>query len=240
MSRYDSFANHYDHVVGDRQEVADFLLELLSKYHPKAKSVLELGCGSGSMLKTLTRLYKCEGIDLSKEMLRIAKTKAPRATLHHGDISSFELKSRFDVVICPFDTINHVTSRAKWRGVFERAHKHLNPGGVFVFDVNTEYKLECYADEASVTENSDDFVSIIQVNRLKRFNYEIVLKRFEKAGRGSFKLHKMVLPELVVPTETVLDYLGVYFKTVTMIDPDRRRPGTETDDLFFVCRDPRS
>jgi SAM-dependent methyltransferase len=179
-------------------------------------------------------------MDLSKEMLRIAKTKAPRAKLHHGDISSFDLKSRFDVVICPFDTINHVTSRAKWRGVFERAHQHLNPGGIFIFDVNTEYKLECYADEASVTENSDDFVSIIQVNRLKRFNYEIVLKRFEKAGRGSFKLHKMVLPELVVPTETILDYLGVYFKTVTMIDPDRRRPGPETDDLFFVCRDPRS
>jgi SAM-dependent methyltransferase len=239
MSRYDSFAKHYDHVVGDRQDVAQFLLKLISKYHRRAKTILELGCGSGSMLSALTKRYDCEGIDLSREMLQIAKKKAPKAVLHHGDISDFKLKKKFDVVVCPFDTINHITSRKKWRGVFERAHQHLNPGGVFIFDVNTEYKLECYSEDPSVTENNDDFISVIQVNRLRRFNYEIVLKRFERTRRGDFKLHQMVLPELVVPTNEILKDLSAHFRTVTMIDPDRRQPDAETDDLFFVCRSPR-
>lgn len=239
MSKYDTFANHYDNVVGPRSDVAGYLRALISKYHRNAKSLLELGCGSGSMLKLLTRYYTCEGMDLSREMLRIARLKAPKARLHHGDISDFDLERRFDVVICPFDTINHITSFDKWRGVFKGAHQHLNPGGIFIFDVNTEYKLECYADEPAVTENTDEYLSMIEVRKLRRYNYEIVLKRFERRSQGLYKLNTMVLPELVVPTERILKALSVYFKTVTMVDPDRRQPNDSTDDLFFVCREPR-
>jgi SAM-dependent methyltransferase len=239
MSRYDTFAPHYDHVVGSRSDVAHYLRTLILKYHKGARTVLELGCGSGSMLELLSRHYSCDGVDLSKSMLRIARAKAPKARLHHGDICAFELKRRFDVVLCPFDTINHVTSFAKWKRVFARAHQHLSPGGVFIFDVNTEYKLECYAEEPSLTENSDRFVSLIEVRRKRRFNYDIVLKRFERLRGGNYKLNTMVLPELVVPTERILKALSTYFTTVTMVDPDRRRPNVFTDDLFFVCRGPR-
>jgi SAM-dependent methyltransferase len=172
-------------------------------------------------------------------MLRIARAKAPRARLHHGDISDFSLDRRFDVVLCPFDTINHVTSFSKWRRVFERAHSHLERDGVFIFDVNTEYKLECYAEEPSLTENTDSCLSMIEVRKRRRYHYDIVLKRFERRKNGLFKLNTMVLPELVVPTERILKALGVYFSSVTMVDPDRRRPNDQTDDLFFICRAPR-
>jgi SAM-dependent methyltransferase len=239
MSRYDSFATHYDHVVGSRDEVARYLRALIRKYHRGARSLLELGCGSGGMLKLLSLHYACEGIDLSQSMLKIARKKAPRARLHHGDITEFDLGRRFDVIVCPFDTMNHVTSFAKWKRVFQRAHKHLNPGGVFIFDVNTEYKLECYREEPFVTENTDKFVSIIEVRRLRRYRYEIALKRFRRLNKGQFELSQMVLPEIVVPAKQVIGALGNYFTSVTMIDPDRRQPGTETDDLFFVCRGPR-
>lgn len=239
MSRYDDFASHYDNVVGSRADVALYLKALIRKYHGRAKSVLELGCGSGSMLTLLTKSYRCEGVDLSRSMLQIARQKAPKATLHHGDITRCNLGKRFDVVLCPFDTINHVTSFAKWKMVFARAHEHLNPGGVFIFDVNTEYKLECYSNEPSVTENSETFVSIIEVKRRRQYHYDIVLKRFERKRGAMHKLHTMVVPEIVVPTEQVLAALGGRFKRVTMVDPDRRAPNAHTDDLFFVCREPR-
>jgi SAM-dependent methyltransferase len=239
MSRYDTFAKHYDHVVGSRGDVAVYLKTLIRKYHPRAQSVLELGCGSGSMLTLLTTSYRCEGVDLSRSMLRIARQKAPKAKLHHGDITECTLGKRFDVVLCPFDTINHVTSFTKWKKVFARAHEHLNPEGVFIFDVNTEYKLECYSDEPSVTENSARFVSVIEVQRRRRYQYDIVLKRFERRKGGSFTLHTMVVPEIVVPTDRILAALGERFKRVTMVDPDRRAPNAHTDDLFFVCREPR-
>lgn len=239
MSRYDSFAAHYDHVVGSRDEVAQYLRTLIRKYHRGARSLLELGCGSGSMLKLLSQYYACDGIDLSQAMLKIARKKAPRAQLHQGDITDFNIGRRFDVIVCPFDTINHITSFASWKRVFQRAHVHLNPGGVFIFDLNTEYKLECYREEPFVTENTDKFVSLIEVRRQRRYKYEIVLKRFRRAKRGLFELNEMVLPEIVVPTKEVLTALGDYFTRVTMIDPDRRRPSGETEDLFFVCCEPR-
>lgn len=239
MSRYDTFASHYDHVVGSRADVAQYLRTLILKYHKRAKTLLELGCGSGSMLQLLSRQYECDGIDLSRSMLRIARSKAPQARLHHGDICDFTLNRRFDVVVCPFDTINHVTSFSKWKKVFAKAHQHLNPGGVFIFDVNTEYKLECYAEEPSLTENTTQFVSLIEVLRKRRYHYEIVLKRFERQKSGHFRLNTMTLPEIVVPTERIVKALGTYFTTVTMVDPDRRRPNAFTDDLFFVCRGPR-
>jgi hypothetical protein len=80
---------------------------------------------------------------------------------------------------------------------------------------------------------------MIEVRKRRRYHYDIVLKRFERRKNGLFKLNTMVLPELVVPTERILKALGVYFSSVTMVDPDRRRPNDQTDDLFFICRAPR-
>jgi ubiquinone/menaquinone biosynthesis C-methylase UbiE len=81
MSRYDSFAPFYDNVVGDREGVARLLRQLIRRYNPKARDVLELGCGSGAMLQILTKHFRAVGVDNSKAMLSIARRKAPRAKL---------------------------------------------------------------------------------------------------------------------------------------------------------------
>jgi SAM-dependent methyltransferase len=236
---YDSFAQYYDAVVGPRGDVAEYLHRLIRRYHPKAKTVLELGCGSGSMLTLLAKHYTTVGIDSSKAMLQLAKRKAPKATLIHGDITDFSLGRRFDVVLCPFDTINHVTSFQAWKKIFSLTHRHLAPGGVFIFDVNTEHKMEGYRNDpvnADVVENQ---VSIVQVSRSKRFHYTVHLKLFKRLAGKTFTLHEMNLPELVVPTQRITGALAQFFKTITLVDPDRARPNTFTEELYFVCRNPR-
>jgi SAM-dependent methyltransferase len=239
MSRYDSFAPFYDHVVGDRDGVARLLVRLIRRYNPKARDVLELGCGSGSMLRLLTRHFNVVGIDNSKGMLSIARTKASKARLVLGDITRFHLPERFDAVLCPFDTINHVTSFAAWKRVFANAHKHLRPNGVFIFDVNTERKMEDYRADPVTADVEADVVSMVQVERTRRYHYHVILKIFRRLRGETFKLDQMVLPELVVPTEKILRELGKYFRTVTLVDADRRRPTAMTEELYFVCRNPR-
>jgi SAM-dependent methyltransferase len=239
MSRYDSFAPFYDHVVGPRGEVASLLIRLIKRYRRGARSVLELGCGSGSMLRDLSRQFATTGIDNSAAMLRIARRKAPRATVVLGDIVRFDLARQFDAVLCPFDTINHITRLADWRRVFRNAHRHLKPGGVFIFDVNTEYKMESYRSDPVTADVEADVVSMVQVERLRRFRYVVLLKIFRRERGDVFRLNEMRLPELVVPTSTILKELSVYFKRVTLLDPDRRRPNAHTEELYFVCRDPR-
>lgn len=239
MSSYDAFATHYDAVVGDREEVAHFLRRILKHYAPKAKTVLELGCGSGSMLKLLTKSYECTGIDLSPGMIKVARKKAPRARLSVGDITNFSLRDRFDAILCPFDTINHVTSFAKWKRVFANAHHHLHPKGIFIFDINTEVKLERYREELPFAEIQDEEVSVVDVQRVRRYRYSVNLHLFKRARGNLFEHHKLNVPELVVPTPTILKELAKSFKRVTLLDPDRKQPNSETEELFFVCQEPR-
>jgi trans-aconitate methyltransferase len=80
------------------------------------------------MLQLLSKHYDSVGIDSSRAMLSLAKKKAPRASLLLGDITNFSLRRRFDVILCPFDTINHVTSFAQWKKIFAGVHSHLEAG----------------------------------------------------------------------------------------------------------------
>lgn len=239
MTQYDQFAQFYDHVVGSRDSIGELLQRLVRRYNPRARTLLELGCGSGTMLAVLSRRYQSTGIDNSKGMLALARKKAPQAKLIHADITRFELGERFDAIVCPFDTINHITSFAKWKQVFKRAHSHLNPGGVFIFDVNTEHKMEEYCTDPVTADVERDVVSMVQVRRRKRFRYDVILKIFRRRSDTLFEHHEMVLPELIVPTSAVLAELAKYFRKVTLVDPDRRSPSRYTEELFFVCREPR-
>jgi SAM-dependent methyltransferase len=236
---YNSFAAHYDSVVGPREDVARYLHKLIRGYHPHARSVLELGCGSGSMLQTLSRHYETVGIDSSRAMLSLARKKAPKASLVLGDITSFSLKRPFDVILCPFDTINHVTSFAKWKKIFANVHSHISPNGIFIFDVNTEHKMESYRLDPVQADISANSVSIVEVSRQVRYKYTVHLRLFRRVRGDTFKRYCMDLPELVVPTPKITQALSAFFRSVTLVDPDRSKPSELTEELYFVCRNPR-
>lgn len=239
MSRYDPFAQYYDQVIGDRSEVARLLMRLIRRHVPRAQTVLELGCGSGTMLAELSRRYCTVGIDNSRSMLRLARKRSPGSECIFGDIARFSLERRFDAVLCPFDTINHITSFSSWRRVFENARAHLQPNGVFIFDVNTEHKMEMYrADPVTVDFHQGAF-STVSVRRLRRWRYQVDLTLFREVSRDSFKRYQMTLPELVVPTQKILLELSKLFRRVTLLDPDRSSPSGETEELFFICSKPR-
>lgn len=238
-THYNAFAEHYDSVVGDRQEVAVYIQKLIKRYHPRAQSLLELGCGSGTMLQPLSARYACTGIDSSTSMLKIARKKAPTSKLIEADITEFDLRERFDVVLCPFDTINHVTSFKLWKKMFFLAHRHLNPRGIFIFDVNTEAKMEAYRLDPVTAEVTDERISFVEVTRQRRYHYTVHLTLLKKSRGALFKRYQMRIPELIVPTEKITDQLAAHFRRVDLIDPDRGVPTEETTELFFVCSDPR-
>jgi hypothetical protein len=108
-----------------------------ARHLPAAGSLLELGCGSGSILAGLTELTTLVGLDRSPQMLATARRKVPSARLIDGDMTDFDLGERFDIIICVFDTLNHLVDFADWRRLFGRVRAHLRDGGLFVFDVNT-------------------------------------------------------------------------------------------------------
>lgn len=139
---YTFFANVYDFVM---QHVN---FELWSRYilnsFPSAKvsSVLDLGCGTGTLLSYFPNHWKKVGIDRSKAMLELAKHKNPSSHFFHGDISNFTLDEKFDLIVCTHDAANYLLTLEELKSFFHCVRRHLNLEGHFFFDLNSEYNLK--------------------------------------------------------------------------------------------------
>ena len=118
MPSYERFARFYDAAMDDPGPRAERVLGFIDRYRPGATTLLELGCGTGSILARLHSVPTLTGLDRSPEMLAVARGKVPGARLIEGDMSSFSLGERFDVVVCVFDTLNHLLDFGAWQSVF--------------------------------------------------------------------------------------------------------------------------
>ena len=108
--------------------------------------VLDLACGSGNVTLELDRRgYDMTGVDLSPEMLTEARDKAERSGRNVlwlcQDMRSFELYGTVAAIVCCLDGINYLTDKVGLESCFSLAHNYLDPGGLFIFDVNTPYKF---------------------------------------------------------------------------------------------------
>ena len=96
---------------------------------PRARSLLDVGCGTGRHLELLRERYEVEGLDINPTMLEAARERCPDVTFHEADMADFDLGSRFDVVMCLFSSIGYVRTEARLRSAVLCMRRHLNPGG---------------------------------------------------------------------------------------------------------------
>jgi SAM-dependent methyltransferase len=137
---YDSFADAYNSYWGSFSLTwLKIFGVLVAGRVPRRARVLDLCCGTGQLSAELyARDYVVLGLDGSRQMLRYARSNAPGVEFVQGDARRFGLRPRQDVVLCMFDSLNHVLTVAELEAVFRSVHDCLRPGGVFLFDLNTE------------------------------------------------------------------------------------------------------
>src|SRR6266480_7541309 len=186
MTSYERFGEFYDAAIGDRRAAAEQVIELIRATKPDAKNVLELGCGTGSMLKHLQNAYEVSGLDTSSKMLSIARKKVRRAKLFRQNMVDFQIDDRFDVIFCVFDSINHVRRFSEWKKVFANARRQLKPAGCFIFDINTQRKLERHISEPPWVHRFGGNLLIMDVTALanRRSNWNI--KVFEHVNHARY------------------------------------------------------
>jgi SAM-dependent methyltransferase len=139
-SDYDVLAENYDRAYDPAMDgrVAEIAVvkTLVDYYQPNATSLLDLGTGTGRILREFRgRINELVGVDSSPGMLDVARQAVPEATLVEADISSFDLGREFDVELCLFNTINHLHGLDTWGKFFKTAERHLSPGGILIFDI---------------------------------------------------------------------------------------------------------
>ena len=163
MEAYTSFAEVYDQFMDNvpYREWADFLQEILQKEGINDGLVLDLGCGTGSMTEELAgRGYDMIGVDNSEDMLEIAMEKRQESGLDIlyllQDMQEFELYGTVRAVVSVCDSVNYVTEKEELEQVFRLVNNYLDPGGIFVFDFNTEYKYREVLGDRTIAENRED------------------------------------------------------------------------------------
>jgi len=236
MANYDVFGRFYDAIMGDRAEATKRLREFIRKASPKAKNVLELGCGTGSVLKHLAKDYDVCGLDLSERMLSLAKKKVPQARLSRQDMVRFHSSETFDVICCVFDSINHVLSFTDWKKLFANVYRHLSDEGTFIFDVNTRKKLDRLVAEPPWVHPFGNNLLIIKVTPLPRNASNWNIRVFERTKGNRYWLHEENIQEASFPTGNIVSALRVHFRRIAVIDPDRKRPSSESERLYFICK----
>ena len=114
MREYQQFAQFYDALIGDGSSRSARILEAIDRSNVDATSLLELGCGTGSVMEGLVSIPRLVGLDASAEMLSAATVKVPSAEFLLGDMTDFDLGTTFDVVACVYDTVNHLVNYEAW------------------------------------------------------------------------------------------------------------------------------
>ena len=161
MSVYTGFAAVYDMFMDNipYREWTEYLTGLLQEYGVSDGLVLDLGCGTG----TLTRLmaakgYDMIGIDVSAEMLQIALEKQAeemKILYLQQDMCEFELYGTVRAVISICDSMNYLLEEEELVRVFSLVNNYLDPGGIFIFDLNTRFKYETILGDATIAENRE-------------------------------------------------------------------------------------
>jgi SAM-dependent methyltransferase len=236
VTDYAAFARFYDRIMGDRTEEIDRILSYVGKHRPDATSLLELGCGTGAMLTGLTARLEVTGLDRSPEMLAIAADSVPAARLVRADMTAFRLDARFDVVICVFDTLNHLPAFEAWLALFDRAYEHLADGGLFIFDVNTTGRLRGLDGAPAYLDEFDGNLVLMTVrdggDHLSLWETRI----FEPLHDDIYRLHHERIRELGVPLRKIRSALDGRFELLEQESLDGSAVSDESDRVFFAFR----
>jgi len=253
MNVFGNYARYYDLLYRDKDYAgeAQFVHQLLQNYAPRTKSILELGCGTGTHAELLANKgYQIHGVDLSADMLQRATerlssvpTLASRLEFHQGDIRQFRINKQFDAVISLFHVISYQTTNEDLQAAFATAKTHLKPGGVFIFDC--WYGPAVLSDRPSlrVKRLEDEEISVIRIadslmypnENLVDVNYQVLIKQKNtntvEELQETHKMRYLFKPEInLLLMQSGFEYVeGREWMT-------NREPGFDTWSVYFVVR----
>ena len=162
MNAYHALAASYDRLTGDveYEKIVDFYWAILEREGLHPRTCVDLACGTGSVAILLAKKgLQVTAVDMSEEMLTQAWSKAeelenpPRFSCQR--LEALSLPRGVDLAVCALDSLDYITDPADCQKAIIRIYRALNPGGVFIFDVNTPEKLRAMDGQVFLDEDDD-------------------------------------------------------------------------------------
>lgn len=246
MSSYESFARVYDLFMDNipYEEWCGYLAGLLESQGIRDGLVLELGCGTGNMTRLLSdKGYDMIGVDNSVDMLEIAmekKEEEGQDILYLlQDMREFELYGTVRAVVSVCDSMNYITEEEDLLEVFRLVNNYLDPGGIFIFDLNTEYKYEKILGDTTIAEDRED-ASFIWDNyydpgeKINEYDLALFIP-VEKDGETLYRKYEETHYQKAFSLETVKDLLlkaGMEF--VAAYEAFTKEPVKEDSERIYI------
>lgn len=245
MAYFYEFASLYDEFTENVEYCyrANFLLKLLSKNGIKGGILLDLACGTGSMIPYFREAgYEVIGIDNSPDMLSVASEKTGNdkdVLLLCQDMRSLDLYGTIDCAVCSLDSVNHLLTEDDVSSAFRSVSLFLRPGGIFVFDVNTLYKHRFVLSGNSFVYENDEAFLVWQNSECDEDDtVDFMLDIFLQQEDGSYSRVSEDFSERAYSAELLtklLDETGL--EVVALLgDMTGEAPREEEERIYFVVR----
>ncbi len=213
---FKNYAYYYDLLYKEKDYSAEvkYIDKLIKKFSRNSKSILDLGCGTGSHdLFFANKGYNIFGVDYSSEMIKIGNKKLnkelrEKITLKKGDVRKLNLKKKFDVVTLLFNVIGYQVKNEDLNATLRTANKHLKKSGIFIFDFwyGPAVLLDLPIVKAKKVENAEVVVtrlanpSIHFDSNCVDVNFKMSIKsKINQKEKKFFETHKvryMFIPEM--------------------------------------------
>lgn len=245
MTSYEALAGSYDALTADVDypRWARYIGRHFARAGRPIRRVLDLACGTGSLTLELAQAgYEMTGVDLSEDMLALAEEKCrqaqPRPLFLHQAMESLRLPEKVDACVCCLDSVNYVLQPKKLQRAFQRVYDCLEGGGLFLFDVDTPYKLERMDGQVFLDETEEVYCvwrgEYSPKKRICSFWMDIFQRLEGDQWLRSGELHR----EYAYPLEDIEDYLRqAGFTHITRHGELKMTPpGAEEQRVFFAAR----
>ena len=241
MNAYHNLAASYDSLTldVDYDAVVAFYMTILEKEGVSPRTAADLACGTGSVaLRLAQKGMQVTAVDMSEEMLCVASQKAQdmdnSPVFVCQQLQQLKLPRGVDLAVCALDSLDYILNPEDCQMAIRRVYKALNPGGVFIFDVNTPEKLQAMDGQVFLDENEDTFCvwrgEFDRQTNICSYGMDLFQRQGSLWSR-SFEEHR----EYAYSQEQLVTYLKNAGFTGIEVFGDRRmeRP-SETDQRIYL------
>lgn len=244
MKTYEKFLDYYDEIVrwlnSSLEDEIDFLkYDVIENYNPEVKNILELACWTWVVAKEFIKSwFSYTWLDINKNMLEKAENnlKSLQKKLLLWDMTDFDLKKEFDLVLCNYNSICHLLYWEDWQKCFENSYRHLKKWWLFVFDINTIFEFENITRDFAQFYNFGENTVCLEMFKKGKV-YEWLIKIFEKNKDWRYDLTEEVVREVSFPIKKIEKELKQnWFKLLEKIDFHYWEVTEQSERVYFICQ----
>ena len=242
MKTYDIFLEYYDRIVrsvnNPLEDEVEFLIEdCIKEYKPETKTILEVACGTWEVARELyKKWYEVTWLDINEKMLEKAETNIWKNNLVLADMTDFNLKKNFDLILCNYNSICHLLEWKQWQNFFNMSNLHLKKDWLLIFDINTIYEFENIANDFSQFYNFQDDTVCLEMQK-NNWIFEWLIKIFKKNSSWKYDKIEEIIRENSFAINKIKDEVELkWFEIVEMIDYHYWEVTEVSERVYFICK----